>query len=104
MERLHSRTYTPFPKPECNYSDGYGGSWIHISGKEVKTTREILHGLNEKMFNASCADTAEYLIDGCVIKTNAAYSSTPKDGWSFRLFSETKKGLEAIAKKLRLPI
>ena len=49
MERLHSRTYTPFPKSECNYSDGYGGSWVHISGKETERTRTesiIYRGIN----------------------------------------------------------
>jgi hypothetical protein len=104
MTELHSRTYTPFPKPECNYIDGYGGTWIHISDQETKRTRKILSELNNKMFDASCADTADYLIDGCVVKTNSAHSSTPDHGWSFRLFSETREGLEEIAKKLRLPI
>ena len=104
MKRLQSRTYTPFPKPECNYIDGYGGSWIHISGEEMKRTKKILDELNNKMFDASCADTADYLIDECVVKTNHAYNSTPDDGWCFKLFSETKKGLEAIAEKLELPL
>ena len=104
MTRLHSRTYTPFPKPECDYIDDSGGSWMHISGRETKRTKEIIDKLNDKMFNASCADTAEYLIDGCVVKTNPAYSSTPDKGWCFKLYSETKKGLEKLAKKLRLPI
>ena len=103
MARLQSRTYTFYPMSECRFKDD-NGAWVYVHEGQVKRTKKILHKLHRRMFDSSCGNTSDYLINGCVVKTNDSHTPTPSDGWCFRLYSETKKGLEEIAKKLGLPL
>ena len=89
---------------ERTYSSSILYGWKHISEEQFKRTRKIIDGLTDKMVSASLPEAAYYLVDGCVVRTQQALDSTFDGGWNFKLYAETKKRLEKIAKRLELPL
>ena len=102
-ERLQSRTYTCYSSPSCDYRDFCGAPWVHISGKQLQEANLWINQLDKKIFFSS-GSKSNYLFQGSVIQTNHALTDTPNKGWSIRLISETKKGIEKLAKILKLPL
>ena len=101
---LFLKVYTTYPKPDRDYIDGAGGRWIHISAQQSTKAKKIIKDYQRKIVSSSGFGTSHYLINGNVVKTNHAVNSTSDEGWCFKLYSETEKGLENIAGKLDLPL
>ncbi len=96
---LHKRIYSPYQ--DCiNYK-----GWIHVSQEQSKNARRFLKKVfDSHIIHVFHSDKADYLIDGCLVRTQNASCSNLEDGWNFKVYAETVKALESILGRLGLPM
>lgn len=97
MNQLHETVYTPYQ--ECEQFK----NWVAISARESVRARRKLKNYLDNIISCSVFGAAEYLINGCVVKTQESSVPGVVTGWNFKIYSESKRGLERIAKTLGLP-
>ena len=103
-KNLFSRTYTTYPKPDCDYTDNSRGTWIHISDEQQDKAITFLNKHNQNIFSRTNFETSDYLIKGNIVRTNHSTFPDLTRGWDFKIYSETQKGLEDIIGELGLPL
>ena len=99
MRNAAIATYTPYKAMTSYYIN-----WIFASKEKIEKAEEMLC-LNKKTYvtKADAFGSLDYLFKGNLVKTRVALSSDTESAWAIKLFSESEKGLEKLAKKLGLP-